>query len=285
MLGWLLAPLVAVIAYTISDTLVKTPSEDYGVVPTAIWIGVLSALILALYLPFAGPEAINAATVVYAVIIAVCFGAGAVMIFTALKTEQVSNVLALVELAYVVVVLYGGLALHEDVTAWQWSAIVLVLFGTLLVSTTEKFKFDRTFGLVIIGQLLWGVWYIPFDYATAASGGFVMPLFLASVMSSLFFIAYYLLSRRSAPSATGRAVTARMIAIVIIVGATYGIGLLFFGYLITVNIVAIGAAIIASEPAFIILLGRLFYKDRFAAHQVLGFALIISGAVALSILA
>lgn len=282
MLNWILVSVVALLLYITSDTFAKTTSEKLGGLRSTILIAGLTAVALLIAIPFVGIGTINPAVIFYSIVIGLTVGTGTVLVFTALETEQVSNVMALLELAYVVVALYGAIGLNEGITQAQWIAITLIIFGTLFVSTTERFKLNKMLIVAVVGQILWGIWYIPFVYSIKAGANFTTPLLIGAVFfTTLLSVIYIFRSKKHKQKKWN--FTPHLVTATLVVGLTYGFGLVFFGYLATINTVALGAALVATEPAFVILLGRFIYKDKFITHQLFGFAIMILGALILTL--
>ena len=72
------------------------------------------------------------------------------------------------------------------------------------------------------------------------------------------------------------------LAVAIFTGIFNGMGSISILALALLNFVAIGSVIISAEAAVVILLGYIFYKERFGVRQIIGFVLMVAGVVVLS---
>jgi drug/metabolite transporter (DMT)-like permease len=181
---------------------------------------------------------------------------------------------------------FSILALGESVTFPQLLCFVGVLVGAFLVTTAKKFVFNRGYIPAIASMVAFGCVYIFRIYALQNSGGVLLPNLISVIMALLAMFVYLRLSPESNKKfrKVRLASDRRTLAKNMILGVLQGTGSLLLLTLATLNFVAVGSMIVAAEPALVILLGYTLYKDRFVAHQVVGFVLLILSVLILSAL-
>ena len=278
---------LALLSYTLGDSLAKYPSAKLGHYKVAVIV--LGAGLLPILALFLFPNLIGAFT---PYVIALSLVAGLplatwyVFVYKTLETEQVGNTMALAEIPYLILMLYGVFGLNEQITPVEAVAIAAIALGVVLVTTKKGFAFNKKMVPAIIGMTILGLFYIPFVYAVTVSGGVGIPALITRAVAFLAVLTNYaFFSKHKKPSKAGRPMdwTSAVFVAAVLVGVLDAGGEIGVGGISLLGVVAIGGAIIAIEPLLVVLFGYKFYKERFTPLQMLGVAIAIIGAVVLSI--
>jgi len=283
------AAIIGTSLFTVGDTASKLVSERFGnrvASLDVLGIGLIPAL--AWLILFGAGAGLNTYQCGLVILAAALLGSGYLLIYKSLETEQVSNIWVLFESSSIILVLLGAVFLSERLSMIEMASMLAIFFGALLVTTDTKLRVNRKLVPAIIGSLLWGLSNIPIVYAIQDSHGFVMPILLERLLAFAVIDAY-LMAVGKRRSAMAKAIVMmetsdrKTVAATAISGICDGMGMLAVGYVFLSNVVALGGALFALEPAFIMLLGRVFYRDRLTRLQLIGSAVMIIGAVALSV--
>lgn len=282
----IIAALIGVSSYTIGDTSSKFVSKHFGrnlSSVDALGIGVIPLLVIFLILRPTGY--LNFYQFGLIALASAFMAAGCLLIYKSLETEQVSNTMVLYGISPVMFVLFGVFALSESLSLLEIASIIALFAGALLVITDLRSKFDRKLLPAVLGEALWGVYGILILYAIRSFNGFMLPILISRSLAFAFASVYIILtkSHKNAKLAVPKRFGLKALSATVINGVGDGIGMLAFGFVFLGNVVALGGALLALEPAFIMLLGYLFYKDRWTRLQFAGFVVMIAGAVALSL--
>lgn len=280
------AALAGTASYTVEDTASKFVSELFGNRTTSIavmGIGILPAFVA--FLVFGAGGYLNVYQIGLVALSAVFLAAGYLLVYKSLETEQVSNTFVLFEITPVVMVLFGTFALSEKLTLMQSVSVLAIFAGVLCVTTNVKQRLNKMLLPAIIGMVLWGAYTIPITYAIRGSGGFVLPILIVQALSFAMIATYLVLARLHKSTGVKRHIKLnnKIVLTALACGISAGIGMLLFGYVFLSNVVALGGAINSLGQAFMMLLGRIFYKDRWTRLQFAGLVVMVIGAIALSL--
>jgi drug/metabolite transporter (DMT)-like permease len=274
---------IALLSFTLSDTIAKRVSEKMGFVSTTFFMMSCSALPVLVALPIVGIGVLNMAVIEVSVIAGIIYGVAFLLTYLSLETEQLSNTMSLLAIEYALITIFGIFALQESVQLAVMVGSVGIFAGSFLIATKNRFEFNRKYLPVILGDVLFAVGYALFVYDFQISGSVATPLILIRVVATIFTIACILLvNRRRKPAVARRRLTVRDTGLAVSAGIVEGVGALAFAFLPYFKTVAIGSVITAMEPALVILLGYFIYKDRFTRIQMIGFALVIASLAILS---
>jgi drug/metabolite transporter (DMT)-like permease len=279
------AAIMATAFFTVGDTASKRMDERLGnrtASLAVLGIGFVSIfLYLILFGAGAGP---NLYQIELAILAAAMLGIGYLLIYKTLETEQVSNTWVLFESSSVVLILLGVIFLSETLNVIEIVSMLAIFAGVLLVITDSKMKVNMKFMPAIIGSTLWGLSNVPIVYAIQSSHGFVLPMLLERGVAFVIVAVYMAMtrSRRRSRAKKKNMLNRKTVAATLISGLCDGAGMVALGYVFLSNTVAIGGLLLALEPAFILLLGRVFYKDKLTKLQLIGSVVMIMGALVLS---
>ncbi|MDE1857185.1 MAG: EamA family transporter [Candidatus Micrarchaeota archaeon] len=270
--------------FTLGDFLSKHMSSRIGNKRSAL--AILSANVIPLLLGgyaigFGDVDATGAA---FAVAGGIANAVAYLLFFKSLETEQVSNTLSLAGVEYLLITLLSILLLGEAVNGVVVLAFAGIFIGAFLATTGKRFEFNSGYIPAIGGMVFFGITWILMAFAEKASPGIFTLLLINSFTAILILFAYLkAYPERSSRFRIGKDAFYRLAIVGLAMGIAAGLGRTSLILMAKLNFLAIGSAIYAIEPAVIIFLGYLIYKDRFQGHQIVGFAMLILAAVALSL--
>ncbi len=287
MLGLALALAFGVmLSFALSDTLAKSVSSKIGSKrATAIMLAFSSLSLLSIFL-LDGVQSFGYYSLLLSIASGIIYALAMFMLYKALETQQVSNTLSLAGIEWGLLTLFSVLVLAEGLTNIDILSIMGIFAGAFLVTSTEKFKFNRGYIPAIVAMIAFAISYMILVFAQQGLSTPLMPLFINRFFA---FAAIYMYLRRS-PEKGSRfknVQVARLKPLTLIsnavMGILNGIGSLALLFLAQLGTLAIGSAIVAAEPAVVILFGYVFFKEHFVKHQILGFLLLIAGTIALTL--
>jgi len=283
-----IAAIISTAFFTTGDTASKRVDERLGEKVAAVAVLGIGCISILMYLIlFGGSTGLNSYQLELIVLAAALLGSDYLLIYDTLETEQVSNTWVLFESSSVILVLFGVVFLSETLNAVEIISMLAIFLGALLVITDSKFKVNMKLMPAVIGSTLWALSNIPIIYAIQSSHGFIMPMLLERGMACAVVLVYIIATKRRSPAAKTFKKQNRIdlgtAAATLISGIFDGAGMVALGYVFLSNTVALGGVFLALEPALILLLGRVFYKDRLTKMQLIGSVVMIIGALALSV--
>lgn len=285
-LGIIIA-LLTLVTYSIADGLSKYPSSRIGHNRTAAIV--LGAGTLASLSMFAIPQLVGTATlevVVISLVAGILEGTWYLWVFRSLETEQVGNTMALVDVPYAIIVVFGLVVLLEPLTGFEVLGVLGIFAGVVLAMSKDHFKINKRLIPALVGNIMLGFFYIAFIYAVTTSGGIAIPATIAKFSAFIVVLAdtflFYKPQKRTSLGKPLRIMSMPVLA-AILVGVFDAAGAIGVGAYSLLGVVVLGGAVVAIEPAIVMLFGFEFYKERFTAFQLLGFALIIAGAILINV--
>jgi drug/metabolite transporter (DMT)-like permease len=262
------AGIFTLILYTFGDLLIKRPSEKAGSVPVSLVVSASSTSILILLSIFTGFW-ISGEALFFSALTGILMGMGTLLVLKSLESEQVSDTMSMVAISYAIPVIFGSVALHETVPYVSWTGIALIFAGSVTIMFKEM-NFNRALLPAIMGNVMWGLQFITFNYALQFSTNYLLVAATGSAVALLIVFSYTYLKSETAIDDLFKLEAA-------IAGIALGLGLAGALYLILNHTVTLGLSIVAAEPALITLFGKIIYKDKINTLQVGGIAVAMAG--------
>lgn len=279
----ILAAFATLILYGSIDTLLKLPSAKIGKAITLALFFSINLIPILAFLPFLHAVRLSNPVYVASIVYGLLFFLGWFYMTKSLETEQVSNASAFVGLEYAIIVIFGAFGLSEAVAPLQWIGIISAFVGVFFVALNGNFRINLKLLPAIVGCVFFGFSGVSLAYAINASGNFITPILIGRVsglvLILVYLFTYYKKGQRNGTST--RSIDRRALGVAAIAGTLEGLAVLLWGFFVSLDKVALGNAIVGMEPALVVLFGYLFFKDRFAKHNILGFVLIVCGILVL----
>ncbi|MGC8648908.1 MAG: EamA family transporter [Candidatus Micrarchaeia archaeon] len=281
------------LAWSIDGILIKKFVNVFGQIKAAFIITTLNFVVSLLMLPFFHSGSINTAGLILALCSGLLSGLGFILFFSSLKSEQASNTFTLMELQVVILIIFGILALSEELSSIVIFGIILILIGVLFVSYTKELKLNRKLIPAMLANILWGLGWILFYYSYTYDKSILYTMiasFGASIILPGIYLTYSISRQKNKASGTikikntdkkieeSRENKNIIIMIGIIAGLLSGIGNFGFSILESINEIAIGSAISNLQPIFITIIAYFVYKERLTKLQTFGIVIAVSGA-------
>lgn len=276
--------------WTVSTTLAKPLSVRLGKYLLAligIGVGIIPMSIMYFFFQH---SAVPIVYVFYGLIGGLVLTFGALLVFTTLETQQVSNTAALQEIQPPLLVIFGLFVLNEHISTLGIISILVIFAGAFLVLSTEGLKINRKFFPAVFANVLWVVYWIIMIYAVNGSQNFIFSILVSRIVGFLLVGGYmlYLASKGSKIFAIESKPDKRFTFGVIVLAAIL-FGFLdggadgAFGFVVKQGLVAYGGAVSALPPMFVTMIAYLFYKERLTLTQFIGLLIMCVGAFALTL--
>lgn len=215
---------------------------------------------------------------------------GFILRYTSLRTEQLTNSAAVGEAQQAMVVFFGIFVLKENVDVIGMLSILSIFIGSFFVITTKGLKINRRLVPALFASMSWAVYWIMITVSVNGSGNFLLSLFIARVIGVTALMAF--LSARgiggqvwnSGRAKLQRGAIAAFAAVMLVTGLANGVCDALFGVVVAYRIVAIGSALSVLMPVIVAAFAYVLYRERLRMVETLGFAIMIAGAIALSLL-
>jgi drug/metabolite transporter (DMT)-like permease len=272
------AALLYSISFLLADSISKKFVLKVGAYRTGIMIMVIGLMPAFASLFFVNTGSISVYPIALSVAAGIILALGYVSFYMSLETEQVANSMAFAELSSLVYVVFGFLIFGESLSSIGVIGVITVFIGAALIATTEKHEFNRKLLPAALAFILWAASFIIYAYAIDSSGTFAVPI-MAMKLTSL--IAFVIAAQFVRFKKTNHKISAYAKGI-LSVGILDGLGSVGFGAVVMLSAVGLTGVINSLAPVFAALIGIYFFRERFTKIQLLGFAIIIIGALIVS---
>ena len=288
----ILAAFGAAAFWTISNIVSKKASVDMGSVAAAAIVVPLGIIPMIIGATLVGSWTIPLSSAVLASISGIFLAVGFILIYRSLQTEQLTNTVVLNEMTPAILVLFGLFALGEHVNMIQALSMVAIFAGAFFMISVGGFRINRRLIPATFAVLSWSIYWIILTYAvTGAGGAFALPVIVSRAAGAGVALAYLAIKRKEMRSYIGRKFGATagsgkymivfLLALAAMVDAS---GDFLFSYVTGTNALAIGSALTALTPmAAAFIGGLLIYKDKLTDSQLVGFVIMVAGALVLSL--
>lgn len=271
-----------------SDFLAAKSSRRIGYLLTYFWSQLVALLIALIYFWIKFPT-LNINEIPQYLILLLPAGflylVGALAFYKGLTGGKVSLVSPLGASWAMITVILSVIILEEVLQTNQIIAIILIIFGIILVSINLK-EILKTKRLALLGgikegliaMLTWGISLFLMVPASKALGWF-LPVLAFKFFGLLFFIFYTAFSRKSLK------IDFKTSLLILLFFTGFLDMVAFFGYSFGVEgeYASIIAPIAASYPLATVILARIFLKERIVLNQAFGIIGIIAGLVLISV--
>lgn len=282
----LLAALFALIFFSIGDTLSKHASEKLGNKLSAAIVVGAGIIPLSISLIVIHPNVFNLGVLAFGTLAGIFTAAGFLLVFKSLEDQQVTNTMALVNIQYAAVIIFGAFALLETISNFQLVGLLLIFIGVILVTVTKGFKLNLKLMPAVLGMILWGLDIIVIVYAlTIYQNSTTIISFFSRLTGGAFlfvYLLYVLRSKPESPKSTPTQSAPKKFGIALIAGIFDGLALLMITFVTIFKSVELGGAVMALEPVLIAIYGYFLYKDRLIPLQLLGVGVAVLGGVLLN---
>ena len=183
------------------------------------------------------------------------------------------------ELGSVLFVVFGFFVFGEAIGAVGAIGATVVFIGATLVAITEDRKFNKRLVPAMIAVIMWSSGFIVLSYSISASGTLAIPIIITRISSLVFFFA----AARFMGFKKTETKAIKHIKGLFATGLLDGIGVIGFGFASVLAAVGLSGVMNATAPVIAAIIGYKYYKERFTGLQLFGFAIMIIGAVAVSV--
>ena len=201
--------------------------------------------------------------------------------FEALRTGKLAVIDVIIEFELPVTISLAIIAFHERLSAAQWTLIVVIFLGIVLIALESgaRLRAEKGALLALLVALLFGF----VNFFTASSSRFLTPLmaiWLPWIVTGLLCLGTLAYQGRLRSLLDHSLTHHRLILAMVLVDTAAWI---CYAYAVHGGEVSILTAITESYPVVAMLLGVWLNKERLGWHQYLGGALAIGACIALAI--
>lgn len=206
--------------------------------------------------------------------------------YKSMETEQVTNVAALGVIPAVMITLFGVFVLHNPLTSIELASIILVFLCVFMVMSNEKININKRLIPSLIGNLLWGTYWLIMIISITSSNTFQVQMLtsrLVGVAALAVFIYFIGIKSKASGKVWRRGAYVAILLIAALSGLVDGSADGVFGLTVHLNVVAEGGTISALSPILIYIVAYFIYGDRLTKLQLLGMIGIVIGALGLAL--
>jgi drug/metabolite transporter (DMT)-like permease len=282
------AAFITTLLWIVNSLVVKKTSSSLGNYRSSliiITIGIIPMIAAAMIFGIGTIEtyqiAISAAAGIF-----LCLGF--ILIFKSLETEQLTNTVVLGEMQPAILTLFGVFVLNNSLNMPEAASILLIFAGAFFVITHEGVKINKKLIPALLGNISWTIYWILMSIAISPSAfaeQMAVSRFVGlSLLLALFYFGFAKISTKklSAPRLSA-SMSYPIILLAIVAGLLDGTGDTLFGFTMHLNVIAAGAAITALVPVFVSLFSFILYHDKLTKPQLIGFVVMVAGALSLAV--
>ena len=272
-----------------SDFLTTKSSRKIGSVLTFFWTQIISFFLALIYFifNFKNFEISSISKYIFIIIVAAfLFTVGTLSFFKGLIIGQASIVCPLMASWAMIAVTLGIIFLRELLKINQIFAIILILFGIILISTSLKDLLNKNklifFAGVkegIISMFCYGFAVFLLTLAIKSLGWF-LPGFVLRLFIIIFIILYATIVNKQS---LGVSFSSSSWVPIILIGFFDIIAFFAYSFGVSVGYSSLVAPVAASSPLVTIILARIFLKEKLALNQIFGIIITISGLILISV--
>lgn len=279
----ILAGLMGMIGFGISDFVAKKTIDKIGNIKTLFYAQLFGAIILLFYL-IKDPSfpIFNLKNVLSIVIFGFFNTLGYLSLYRAFEKGKLSVVSPISSSSTILTAVVSFFFLGEKFSQFKIVTLIIIILGIILTAIDLKsFRRDiKSKNLskgvpdALMVLLIFGV-YVPFWAKFIAEPGWAIWVILVRVILCLFLLTYQLLLLKSDLRFNGL----KMLYLLVLVSIFEALGSLgsSWGYHSSIGNTSIISALVSTYPLMTAILAFTFLKERLAVNQYFGIALIILG--------
>jgi len=283
-----IAAIASMLIATASGIISKRVVKNLSVRASALTTVGIGAVPIALGLLIAGTYSLPLNDIIICLASGIFLSAGFIFRYMSLKSQQLTTTTAFGEVQQAIIVIFGLLVFSEYVSWIGLASIAVIFIGSGLLITVEGFRLNRKLIPAFLANVSWAAYWIIITFSVTNSGNFLFSLFLSRAAGIVVLVALMpgTFARKSGSSLRidGKDALSIIALLAIVTGLANGLGDALFGVVAYYNIVAIGGAINALTPIIVGAVAYFLYRDRLNKAQLVGFIIMIAGAVVLSLM-
>lgn len=285
-------PAITLIIWTISNSMIKglTSKINTNDISTIIiGAGIIPMVIGIMMEPLNG---VSLSILFLSSISGILLGLGYILFYKSLKSENLGNAGVTINIQQIVVILFGLLVLKESVTSFALPGILLIIFGSILVTIKKGFKINKILIIAAAANIIWGIYYIPLTFAILSLHASPVPLLMARIMGFFSVLLLFnfpsiirrIKSRVKIKNIKTTKIASALIFSSVIAGLLDGTGNVFYALSIQDGIIIIAGSMIALLPVTLALTGKFIFHEKLTSMQYSGILLSVAGAMLIAIL-
>ncbi len=285
-------PAITLIIWTISNSMIKNLTSKINTNDISMIIvgaGIIPMLISIMVNPIHG---ISLPVMFLSSISGILLGLGYILFYKSLKSENLGNAGATINIQQIVVIVFGLFVLKENITSFVLPGILLIIFGSILVTIRKGFKVNKILIIAAAANIIWGIYYIPLTFAILSLHASPVPLLLARIMgffSVLLLFNFPSIVKRirakvKISNVNSTKIASALLFSSILAGLLDGTGNVLYALSIQDGIIILAGSMIALLPVTLALTGKFIFHEKLTSMQYSGILLSVTGAMLIAIL-
>lgn len=273
--------LISMLGYGLANAISKIPAQNIGIRKTIFFRNVFVSMILLIISLFYLKE-INFSLKYILIAFAISFLGYVPLIsfYKALKSGKVGIVAPIANSSAIYIILFSIVFFKETLTQSQLFSILLVLFGTILISINfndfkNSYLFQASSGIpfALIASFLWGLVYFLFKIPVNVLG----PILTSFIIE--FGIAILCGMHLKLSKSDFKIPDKKNLTYIFFIAVFIAAGTLFYNLGISTYEVSIVAALAFASPLVTVIYSKFAYKEKLSLLQYLAVLLILAGVV------
>lgn len=272
--------LITLFGWGTGDVFVALNSRKWGNMTAFFWWLVLTSVLFALYIPFAG-GIIDTTAFVFSLGLSAFYTLGNLSYYRALEGGKASIGGAVAGSFPLITVVLSMILFGETISAFQWLGILSALSGVVTVSLkTDKvsklnLSADKSLKYAFITFIVWGIYFALVRIPISKIGWF-----WARYPANFFFIFMVLSGKINKKSLT---VFENPKSVFLLIMMVLLIGVADFSYNIALSygFTSVVAPIAGAYPVIFVIMARAIFKEKLERRQIAGVVLSLLGIILL----
>lgn len=269
--------LLAMLGWGLSDFLSKNAVNRIGAYKTFFYFYSTGAIITIILFTFFPKFSKLSAFLIFLFLIEAFLNLlGCVFFYKGMEKQKVSIVSPIVACNPVIVVLLSYFLLKEIIALPQIIAFILMISGLILISWEKKYKIESKKGiyLALSAMLIFGFSVFIFGYLIKTTN-WLFALMIGRILTWVFSFSFFKLKKISFKVKS-------IIPLLILIGVLDIGAVISFSMGVSVSFVSLVSVISSLYPLIVLILSRIFFKEKLNLYQKIGVIIILLGLVLIS---
>lgn len=275
--------LVIMLFFGAADFVGAKASRKVGARRAAFWVLVTEGIVLIAFLLlfFTVPQ-VSPSYILLLLATGILGSAAFLSYYKGMEVGIVSIVVPIAASWPVVTVILSILFLNQQLNSFEIAGITFLILGSLLATSQfnkkdlKSSRFKKSLPYAIFSLFAWGLVFFILNIFILKFGG----LFPTALLLSTYSVYYLVYSKATKQKIL---IPKSVIFYVVLVGLFEAIGITSYTVGVNSGFVAIMAPLVASSPAFTIILAWAFLKEKLKKLQYLGIAFVLIGLILIAI--
>ncbi|MBS1266074.1 MAG: hypothetical protein MAG795_00039 [Candidatus Woesearchaeota archaeon] len=271
--------LIAMLFWGFSDFFSAIVAKHIDCYKNLFWSQLIGIAIMLLYPIFLGFAIPSPKSVLFIIIAALANVVALIFFYTGLSKGMVSIISPISSGWPIVTVMLSLIFFKETLQMYQIIGILLVIFGTIIISIKKLKKNKITKGAEygLVAMICWGISLFVISQLSQELGWY-FPVFYSKITALILISVYVIITGRKLLFKEKQSITPLMLS-----GILMSIAFVSYGYGVTKGYTSIVAPVSAAYTGITVILARIFLKEKLKKTQFVGIAMILVALIILSL--